>query len=33
MKDEGFDEVKSVNFRFEGSEEQRVLWDRWILDS
>ena len=30
--DEGFDEVRAVNFKFEGSAEQRAKWDMWLLD-
>ncbi|KAL7422837.1 DNA kinase/phosphatase Pnk1 [Cryptotrichosporon argae] len=31
--DEGFDEVRGVNFVWTGSDEQRKLWDRYLLDS
>ncbi|KAJ9108508.1 hypothetical protein QFC20_003414 [Naganishia adeliensis] len=27
---EGFDEIKRVNFQFQGSEEERKLWTRWM---
>ncbi|WVW80807.1 polynucleotide kinase 3'-phosphatase [Kwoniella bestiolae CBS 10118] len=30
--DEGFDEVRGVNFHFEGSEEQRRKWDMYMLE-
>lgn len=30
--DEGFDEVRSVHFVYEGSEEQRKKWDMWMLE-
>jgi bifunctional polynucleotide phosphatase/kinase len=30
--DEGFDEVRSVNFVFEGTEAQRRKWDMWMLE-
>ncbi|WVO17508.1 polynucleotide kinase 3'-phosphatase [Cryptococcus depauperatus] len=29
-KEEGFDEVKAVNFQFEGSDEQRKKWNMYI---
>ncbi|ORX41001.1 polynucleotide kinase 3 phosphatase-domain-containing protein [Kockovaella imperatae] len=30
--DEGFDEVRVVNFIFSGTPEQRSKWDLWLLD-
>ena len=30
--DEGFDEVRAVNFIFSGTDEQRQKWDLWLLD-
>jgi bifunctional polynucleotide phosphatase/kinase len=27
---EGFDEIRSVNFRWEGTDEQRRLWDMYM---
>ncbi|GAA5869573.1 hypothetical protein JCM3774_005483 [Rhodotorula dairenensis] len=30
--DEGFDEVKKINFKFEGTAEQRQKWSRWLAD-
>ncbi|WWC72602.1 polynucleotide kinase 3'-phosphatase [Kwoniella pini CBS 10737] len=30
--DEGFDEIRGVNFHFEGSEEQRKKWDMYMLE-
>ncbi|WWC98526.1 polynucleotide kinase 3'-phosphatase [Kwoniella sp. B9012] len=30
--DEGFDEIRGVNFHFEGSEEQRRKWDMYMLE-
>ena len=30
---EGFDEVRSVNFVWEGSGEQRRLWDMYMLET
>ncbi|GAA5877857.1 hypothetical protein JCM16303_000262 [Sporobolomyces ruberrimus] len=29
---EGFDEIKHISFRFEGTPEQRKKWDRWLVD-
>jgi bifunctional polynucleotide phosphatase/kinase len=29
---EGFDEIRGVNFVWKGSDEQRKKWDMWILD-
>lgn len=31
--DEGFEEIKSVNFVWEGSDEQRRLWDMYMLET
>ncbi|KAF8577048.1 PNK3P-domain-containing protein [Ramaria rubella] len=28
--EEGFKEIKRINFRFEGTEEQRKLWNMWL---
>lgn len=28
---EGFDELKQINFVFEGSEEARRKWKQWLL--
>lgn len=28
--EEGFDELKQVNFRFEGDEEERKKWNMWL---
>ena len=30
--DEGFDEVRSVTFRFEGNEAQRQKWGMYMLE-
>lgn len=30
--DEGFDELRGVNFVFEGSEDERKKWDMWMLE-
>lgn len=30
--DEGVDELRTVNFVWEGSEEQRQLWNRYMLE-
>jgi bifunctional polynucleotide phosphatase/kinase len=30
--DEGFDEIRGVNFRFEGTPEQRKRWDMYMLE-
>ena len=30
--DEGFDEIRVVNFVWEGTEEQRRLWNRYMLE-
>ncbi|KAJ9119115.1 hypothetical protein QFC22_003606 [Naganishia vaughanmartiniae] len=27
---EGFDEIRRVNFKFQGTEEDRQLWSRWM---
>ncbi|KAJ9103227.1 hypothetical protein QFC21_002650 [Naganishia friedmannii] len=27
---EGFDEIRRVNFKFQGTEEDRRLWSRWM---
>ncbi|GHJ88845.1 hypothetical protein NliqN6_5247 [Naganishia liquefaciens] len=27
---EGFDEIRRVNFNFDGSEEERKIWSRWM---
>jgi len=32
LKSEGFDEVKGVNFVFEGSREQREKWEMYMLE-
>ncbi|KAG0658357.1 hypothetical protein C6P46_005813 [Rhodotorula mucilaginosa] len=29
---EGFDEIKKINFKFEGTSEQRKNWTRWLAD-
>jgi bifunctional polynucleotide phosphatase/kinase len=31
-KDEGFDEIRTVNFVWEGTEEQKKLWSRYMLE-
>lgn len=31
-EDEGFEELRTVNFVWEGSEEQRRLWERYMLE-
>lgn len=31
-KDEGFDEIRVVNFVWEGTEEQKKLWNRYMLE-
>ncbi|OCF43278.1 polynucleotide kinase 3'-phosphatase [Kwoniella heveanensis CBS 569] len=31
-KDEGFDEIRGVNFHFEGSEAERRRWDMYMLE-
>jgi bifunctional polynucleotide phosphatase/kinase len=28
--DEGFHEVKKVNFVFEGTDEERRMWEMWL---
>jgi len=28
----GFEEIKQINFRFEGSPEQKLKWERWLID-
>ncbi|KAK4683660.1 bifunctional polynucleotide phosphatase/kinase, partial [Tremellales sp. Uapishka_1] len=30
--DEGFDEIRAVNFVWRGTAEQRALWDRYLLE-
>lgn len=30
--DEGFDELRTVNFVWEGTEEQREIWNRYMLE-
>jgi bifunctional polynucleotide phosphatase/kinase len=30
--EEGFDEIRRVNFRWEGTEEQRRKWDMYMLE-
>lgn len=30
--DEGFDELRSVNFVFVADDEQRRKWDMWMLE-
>ena len=30
--DSGFDEIKEIAFRFEGTDEQKSKWDRWLID-
>jgi len=30
-KKEGYEEVRTVNFVWEGDEAQRKLWDRYLL--
>ncbi|GAA5975452.1 hypothetical protein JCM10908_005167 [Rhodotorula pacifica] len=30
--DEGFDEIKKIHFKFEGTPEQRQKWTRWLAD-
>ena len=30
--DEGFDELRTVNFVWEGTEEQRGIWNRYMLE-
>ncbi|GAA5912573.1 hypothetical protein JCM6882_004806 [Rhodosporidiobolus microsporus] len=30
--DEGFDEVKQINFKFDGSPEELKKWQRWLAD-
>ena len=30
---EGFDEVRGVNFVFEGGDVQRKKWDMWMLET
>jgi bifunctional polynucleotide phosphatase/kinase len=32
MEDEGFDELRTVNFVWEGDETQRGLWMRYMLE-
>jgi bifunctional polynucleotide phosphatase/kinase len=31
-EDEGFDELRIVNFVWEGTDEQRKLWERYMLE-
>jgi bifunctional polynucleotide phosphatase/kinase len=31
--EEGFDEIRAVNFRFEGTPEQRKKWDMYMLEA
>lgn len=31
--DEGFDEVRGVNFVWEGTDEQRRMWDMYMLET
>lgn len=31
-KEEGFSEVRTVNFVFEGTDEQRRRWDMYMLE-
>ncbi|WVF68183.1 polynucleotide kinase 3'-phosphatase [Kwoniella sp. CBS 6097] len=31
-KDEGFDEIRGVNFHFEGTDEERRRWDMYMLE-
>lgn len=31
LKNEGFEEVRTVNFVWEGTAEQFKLWDRYLL--
>jgi bifunctional polynucleotide phosphatase/kinase len=28
--EEGFTEIKQINFRFEGTEEERRRWNMWL---
>jgi bifunctional polynucleotide phosphatase/kinase len=30
--EEGFDEIRGVNFVWEGTEEQKRKWWRWMLE-
>lgn len=30
---EGFDEIKAVNFVWKGTDEQRVKWDMYMLET
>lgn len=30
--DEGFDEIRCVNFRFDGTDDQRKKWDMYMLE-
>ena len=32
QEDEGFDELRSVNFVWEGDEDQKRLWERYMLE-
>jgi bifunctional polynucleotide phosphatase/kinase len=31
-EDEGFDELRTVDFVWEGDESQRRLWERYVLE-
>lgn len=28
----GFSEIKHISFKFEGTDEQRQKWERWLCD-
>ncbi|GAA5938592.1 polynucleotide 3'-phosphatase [Sporobolomyces koalae] len=30
--EEGFEEIKHIQFKFEGTPEQRTKWERWLID-
>jgi bifunctional polynucleotide phosphatase/kinase len=30
---EGFDELRTVNFVWEGTEEEKKLWERYMLET
>ncbi|GAA5838084.1 hypothetical protein JCM5353_004491 [Sporobolomyces roseus] len=30
--EEGFSEIKHISFKFEGTDEQRQKWERWLCD-
>ena len=32
QEDEGFDELRTVNFVWEGDEDQKRLWERYMLE-